>query len=192
MRKTTGTQTLVTPRLTLRRLSVQDTDAMYYNWASAARVTHFLRWTPHEGTEKTRALLALWESEYALPDTYQWGIVRTQDNTLMGCIGVCPSEHDEQMLEPGYCIGHAFWGQGYMTEALQAVVDYMFTTVGVPELACCHAVANPASGAVMRKCGFVYIHDDTYYKFDGTQVQCACYTLTQEMYDANRRLNAPV
>ena len=41
--------------------------------------------------------------------------------------------------EPGYCIGRACWGQGLMTEALQAVVDYWFTRTDSTWLACCHA-----------------------------------------------------
>lgn len=40
-----------------------------------------------------------------------------------------------------------------------------------------HAADNPASGAVMRKAGFVYHHDSVYHKFDGAEVPCKVYLL---------------
>ena len=40
-----------------------------------------------------------------------------------------------------------------MTEALSAVVAYMFETVGLNRLYAYHDIENPASGRVMIKCG---------------------------------------
>ena len=85
----------------------------------------------------------------------------------------------EGIWEPGYCIGQKWWGKGFTTEALQAVVDFWFNQVGGTFLTCCHAVQNPASGRVMEKAGFVYHHNDVYHKFDGTPVECRCYLLTK-------------
>lgn len=90
--------------------------------------------------------------------------------------------------EPGYCIGQKWWGKGFTTEALQAVVDFWFNQVGGAFLTCCHAVHNPASGRVMEKAGFMYHHNDVYHKFDGTPVECRCYLLTKERYDNRKDL----
>ena len=81
-----------------------------------------------------------------------------------------------------------WWGKGFTTEALQAVVDFWFRQVGGTFLTCCHAVQNPASGRVMEKAGFVYHHNDVYHKFDGTPVECRCYLLTKEHYDNRKDL----
>jgi len=40
-----------------------------------------------------------------------------------------------------------------MTEALTAVLRYAFETFGMNRVEAIHEVHNPASGAVMRKCG---------------------------------------
>jgi ribosomal-protein-alanine N-acetyltransferase len=45
-------------------------------------------------------------------------------------------------------------------------------------------VANPASGAVMRKAGFRYTHDTVYHKFDGTPMACRAYFLRRGEYPA--------
>ena len=93
---------------------------------------------------------------------------------------------DDPQWEPGYCIGRAWWGQGYTTEALRAVVGHWFDTVQGEELGCCHAAGNPASGRVMQKVGFVYQHDAVYHKFDGTPVDCRCYLLTRRRYEEQK------
>ena len=73
------------------------------------------------------------------------------------------------------------------TEALEAVAEHLFARQGLEELFCCHAVENPASGAVQRKVGFCYTHDGVYHKYDGTAVPCRCYRLTKkEFYDRTR------
>jgi phosphatidylserine/phosphatidylglycerophosphate/cardiolipin synthase-like enzyme len=41
-------------------------------------------------------------------------------------------------------------------EALKAVMDFFFDTVGVDRVECRHDPRNPHSGMVMRKCGMKY------------------------------------
>ena len=197
-----GTQEIETPRLLLRRLAPADAPAMYRNWASDPAVTRYMRWEPHKDENETFALLTAWEELYQNPDYYQWCMVDKATGEVFGAISLtagCCSEPEalqawqergadltDGVWEPGYCIGRAWWGKGYTTEALNAVVDYWFTRTDSTWLACCHAVGNPASGAVMRKAGFVYDHDDTYHKFDGTPVPCRVYLLTRGDWQARK------
>ncbi len=43
-----------------------------------------------------------------------------------------------------------------MTEALGAVLDYGFNTLFLNRIEAVHETTNPASGAVMRKCGMTH------------------------------------
>ena len=43
-----------------------------------------------------------------------------------------------------------------MTEALKAVMDFLFDEVGLNRVAACHDPNNPASGRVMEKAGMKY------------------------------------
>ena len=197
-----GTQEIETPRLLLRRLTPADAPAMYRNWANDPAVTRYLRWEPHKDENETFALLTAWEELYQNPDYYQWCMVEKSTGEVFGTISLtvsCCSEPEalqawqergadltDGVWEPGYCIGRAWWDKGYTTEALNAVVDYWFTRTDSTWLACCHAVENPASGAVMQKAGFVYDHDDIYHKFDGTPVPCRVYLLTREAWQARK------
>lgn len=49
-----GTQELETERLVLRRLSIDDSEMMYNNWASDRQVTQYLRWNAHRSWGRDR------------------------------------------------------------------------------------------------------------------------------------------
>ena len=197
-----GTQNIETPRLLLRRLTPADAPAMYRNWACDPAVTRYLRWEPHKNVDETFALLTAWAELYPNPDYYQWAIVEKASGEVFGSMsfyddtvgdpGVAAGwqargfDLSQGIWEPGYCIGRPWWGKGYTTEALRAAVDYWFTRTDSPLLACSHAVANPASGRVMQKAGFVRHHDDTYHKFDGTPVSCRVYLLTRDAWQTRK------
>ena len=197
-----GTHKIETPRLILRRLTPADAPAMYRNWANDPAVTRFLRWEPHKDETETFALLAAWDELYQNPDYYQWCMVDKATGEVFGSMSFYDDtagdpeaaagwqargfDISQGVWEPGYCIGRIDIRIGYTTEALNAVVDYWFTRTDSTWLACCHAVGNPASGAVMQKAGFVYDHDDIYHKFDGTPVPCRVYLLTREAWQARK------
>lgn len=190
-----GTRTIETERLILRRLTADDAEAMYRNWASDPAVTRFLRWTPHPNPQMTRQLLAAWAELYPNEDYYQWGIVEKATGELFGSFSIFDCALNEKVRpelwqmpgldfthtqwEVGYCIGKAWWGKGFMTEALLAATEYIFIHTDIAWLASCHAVGNPASGRVMEHAGFVYDHDDVGHNFDGTAVDVKYYALTR-------------
>ena len=58
--------------------------------------------------------------------------------------------------ELGFWIGKPFWGQGYATEAVRAVIGYGFSDLGLHRIYGMHFSRNPASGRVMEKCGMVH------------------------------------
>ena len=151
-----GTQKLQTPRLTLRRFVIGDAEAMYKNWASDPQVTEFLRWPPHADAGVSRAVLAGWISEYDSPAFYQWAIVPGDLGQPIGTICVNFCDDALLMAHIGYAIGRDFWNRGYTSEALAAVITFLFDTVGMNRIESQHDPDNPASGRVMQKCGMTY------------------------------------
>lgn len=71
-----GTQELETGRLLLRRLSIDDSEMMYNNWASDKQVTRYLRWNAHRSWGETAEILNEWEKHYEEP-TFSSGASRT-------------------------------------------------------------------------------------------------------------------
>lgn len=58
-----------------------------------------------------------------------------------------------QEIELGYWIARAYWGQGYATEAVEAVLS-VARALGHRRIVASHFHDNPASGRVLEKAGF--------------------------------------
>ncbi len=74
---------------------------------------------------------------------------------------------EEGIFELGYNIMHKFWNQGYTTEAAKAILEFAISKLHQSEFIAGHAVDNPASGSVLKKCGFIYENNTISTKFDG-------------------------
>jgi RimJ/RimL family protein N-acetyltransferase len=73
------------------------------------------------------------------------------DGALIGMSGLDPRTNGAEL---GYWLGVPFWGRGYATEAVRAVIDYGFGALGYEVLHSGARVSNPASRRVLEKCGF--------------------------------------
>ncbi len=149
-----GTQTIQTPRLNLRAFRPDDAQAMYENWAGDPEVSKFLTWPAHQSAADSRAVLEGWAAAYARADFYEWAIVPKENaDAPVGSISVVRCEKNLASAEVGYCIGRAWWNRGVTSEALMAVLAYLFERAGFNRVAARHDPDNPYSGMVMRRCG---------------------------------------
>ena len=152
-----GTKRLETERLILRRFTPDDAEAMYRNWASDGEVTRFLTWPTHKSVEASRGVLEEWAKAYSDDGYYQWAIVLKENgDDPIGSISAVRHDDRTEKAEIGYCIGRPWWHRGITSEALDAVIDFMFEQVGAIRVEAKHDPDNPRSGMVMKKCGMKY------------------------------------
>lgn len=152
-----GTAPIECPHLLLRKFRLGDIEPFFRNMASDAEALRFLNWGPHKNTYTTKNSIERFISDYAYPDSYVWCIEESALGESIGAILVTHLDVAKATARIGYYIGSAFWGRGYMTEALSAVITYLFEKVGLLYIECEHDLKNPASGRVMEKCGMKYI-----------------------------------
>ncbi len=149
-----GTKIICTDRLILRMFKMNDASAMYENWAKDERVTKYLTWAPHKSVEETSKLLEFWCEAYENESTYNWAI--EYNGKLIGNVSVVRLSERDERVDIGYCLGYDYWNKGIMSEAVRAVIDYLFAEIGVNRVTISHAADNPASGKVAGKCGLTY------------------------------------
>jgi RimJ/RimL family protein N-acetyltransferase len=79
-------------------------------------------------------------------------LITLRDGTIVGACGIM--FHYDTTPELGYWLGVPYWGKGYATEALHAVIDHAFTDLEHAVLEAGARVTNPGSRRVLEKCGF--------------------------------------
>ena len=146
--------TLTTHRLTLRPFTLADAPAVVrlLNDRDVAKTLT----VPFPYTLRhAREWIAAHDAAAERSERFIWAITAKEAARLMGAIElrVRSAPH---VGELGYWLGKAFWGQGYMTEAAQAVLPYGFQEVGLYRIQAKHWHNNPASGRVMQKIGMTY------------------------------------
>ncbi|MGH2341428.1 GNAT family N-acetyltransferase [Segnochrobactraceae bacterium EtOH-i3] len=145
---------LTTRRLVLRRPHPAHADAVTV-LADNRRVAINLASLPHP-YRRADALAWIEAAREQDPRAASFVICRRNPAGPEDIIGACgfgllPEKDD---IEVGYWIGEPFWGQGFATEAAQAVIDHAFACHGLAEIWASCRVTNSGSRRVIEKCGF--------------------------------------
>ncbi|HZL00707.1 MAG TPA: GNAT family N-acetyltransferase [Caulobacteraceae bacterium] len=144
--------TLTTDRLILRALRDADAPriAALANDAGVARMTTSI---PHPfALEHAEGFIARMAGNDPAREIVL-AIEHRQDG-LIGVLGFHPK--DGPAPEFGYWIGRPFWGNGYMTEAATAALDWTRAAWKKRLVIAGYFADNPASGGVLAKTGFLH------------------------------------
>src|SRR6478672_8384512 len=136
---------LATERLLLRPFTLDDAPAVQRLVAAYEIAEHTLL-IPHPYPE---GAAAEWISKLGTrPDNHVFAIVLGDD--VVGAIGL-EVQPERGRGEIGYWIGVPYWGRGYMTEAVRAVLGWAFESLRLHRVFAMHFTRNHASGRVMQK-----------------------------------------
>ena len=85
----------------------------------------------------------------------RWGIADRQDNSIIGHCGYFDIDRANCCAEISYCLKSGVWGQGLMTEALDAMLKFGFEDYGLNRIVAKVMTENIGSVKVLQKLGFV-------------------------------------
>lgn len=184
-----GTVKLNTKRLCLRPWEMEDAQAMFENWASDDEVTRYLLWFSHKELEETEEVVQSWVKLYEDLSYYHWVVVLKETGEPIGSVNLFDLHRSFLMPwkmsgELGYCFGRKWWGQGFATEAVSAVLDFMFRELGLAAAVARHDHRNPASGRVMRRLHMEHVGyvQKAERGRDGKWIDCDFYRLKKREY----------
>ena len=150
---------LETERLILRPFRRDDAKAMLNNWANDPNVFRYLNADTSYSIEEVHARLDSWFNYFNDIETGSWGmyaIVLKSTGDVIGEIDFAELDINNRSAEVGYQIGKAWWGQGYVAEALKRLIRYCFVEVGLKHIWGNFDSRNINSGKVMIKAGMKY------------------------------------
>ncbi len=146
-----GSPVLCGARVRLRPYHTGDGQAVFDAWAGDPQVTKYMNFPTHTDPQVTEQLVRMWEEGYESPTVYRW-VIEVQGEAA-GDLSAVRWNAEDEWCELACCLARKYWNRGLMTEALTAVLDYLFETVGFHRVQMRHDAMNPASGRVMQKCG---------------------------------------
>mgnify|MGYP000959960047 CR=1 FL=1 len=153
------TPVIQTQRLILRPMALSDAPAIqrqFNNWNVIKTLATVVPWPyPGDGAEAfiRRELAKIAAGE----EVYQWVLVlRGGDGEAIGNINFRPRANGRKGNR-GFWLAEPYWNHGLMTEAIAAVNDFAFLTLGLESFLVCNAVSNVASRRVKQKTGAKFV-----------------------------------
>lgn len=139
---------IATERLVLRPARRTDAEMIVPFCREPLIYRNLARMKPDQTLEETRAFLAKVEETPAAHVYTVWA-----DDSFLGLCGVEAGAGG--LSEIGYWYGPHAWSRGYATEAAAGLVARLARETGLKALHSGYFHDNPASGAVLRKLGFL-------------------------------------
>ena len=146
--------TLETARLILRPLQPRDA-ADVFEYASDPEVTSHVRFVTHKSIKATRAFLAAADRSRRQGETMVWAITLKATKKMIGTCGFVEFARAHRRAEVGYALNRNYWGRGYTSEAVAAVVAHGFSALNLNRIEAHVAPDHLPSQRVLEKCGFV-------------------------------------
>lgn len=144
-----------TKRLILRDLFQEDGPVLHQLRSNPAVIQHIDYIKSETEADTFEWLRGTMKHNARIPRlSYNLAIIRQMGNQVMGWIGIGqPGDPTRGDLDFGYALLPDYWGQGYMSEALNALLDYAFEYLGAQRIFGECEAANEASARVMEKVG---------------------------------------
>jgi len=143
-------------RLILRPFTIDDIDDVLL-YTRDNIVTKYLTWPSYTDISQVEEVV----KKYYIGKEGVFAIELESEQKCIGCIDLrLYIEHNKASF--GYVLNREYWNKGYMTEALNIILDFSFSKLELNRVEATHYIGNESSGRVMQKCGM---------KYEGTGIQ---------------------
>ena len=140
-------ENIETDRLLLRKFRTTDAEDIL-EYASDPQTLEYLIWQGSFSIEEARA--NIYDYYWSRPGI--WAVELKASGKVIGAIDL-RLNNDDDKAGFGYVFNRSFWGKGYATETLKAVISMCFEHLQLNRVESNHYVGNEGSGRVMQKAG---------------------------------------
>jgi [ribosomal protein S5]-alanine N-acetyltransferase len=167
-----------TTRLTIRRFTLNDQQDVFA-YAKDPDVGPLAGWRPHRSEKESLHII----KHLFLRNPYSYAIVNNANQTVIGSIGFTKKVF-RPTYELGYSLHKDYWGQGLMSEAVQAMVQFGFEQLQATRLIAKTMTHNIASQKVLLKAGFTKTHEKKQHfrRYDGQVFDITFYELRRSQW----------
>lgn len=145
---------LTTERLTLRQLSIDDTQNIFA-LRSDIKINKYLDREPSKAIDDALKFIKKVNDNIKNNSSIYWVISLTRTKKFVGIICLFDFSNEKNSCEIGYELMTKFQGQGIMKEAAQVVIDYVFQTLKFKKILAFTHYENQNSTYLLLKFNFV-------------------------------------
>ena len=145
---------LATQRLRLRPIATDDLAFVFEHFSDLDVGRYLLDEDPLTSLEQAQEIIDFYVNPAAQSHN-RWIIERRSDCRPIGTIGYHKWSRKDHKAEIGYDLSPVAWGQGYMSEAFQRVVEYGFSDMDLNRIEAMVYPDNVASLKLLERHGFV-------------------------------------
>lgn len=142
-----------TERIRLRHLEESDTDSLFEIF-SDREALRFWSSPPYKERAEAEKLLAEIHEYFRQKTLFQWGIAHKSDDKIIGTTTLFRLDEQSRRAEIGYILNRRFWGNGYVNEALTALLDFAFEKMNLHRIEADIDPRNTASVKTVERLGF--------------------------------------
>ncbi len=144
---------LASTRLRLRRFVAADLP-LFVAYRNAPAIAAYQSWETYSADEAVEFLRQ--QQRLAAPTPGQWfqlAIELQETGTLLGDCGLKVEPDDSRQAEFGFTLARAYHGQGYATEAVTRLLDYVFMDLRLHRVLAITDCANVSAAALLARLG---------------------------------------
>lgn len=147
-------QQILTERLALRPLAATDADVVHA-YRMDPEVSRYQNWS-FSSIDEVRAFLGRQQGmdPFALNDWFQIGITLRGTGEVVGDLGLRARENDRRQLELGITLARPFHRRGLGSEALRALLEFLFSQPDTHRIYCSVDPRNQPCVRLLEKAGF--------------------------------------
>lgn len=144
---------LTSERLVLRETADHDLHPIFEMESDAIAMRYWSR-LPLRELEEARDALERAKRHFPNREGLRWSITRREDDCMLGHVSLFSLSEQNRRAEVGYGLMRRYWSQGFMHEALTAVIDYAFGPLSLRRLEADVHPCNVASLRALERLGF--------------------------------------
>lgn len=145
--------TLEAERVRLRAMSDRDIDGLFAIFSNP-EVMRYWSFTPLVDRDAAASLLNQTLEGFRRRALMKWGVALRESDELIGTVTLINFDFTNHRAEIGYALARAFWGHGYIQEALHAVLEYAFEDLSLHRIEADVDPRNAASIRTLERLGF--------------------------------------
>lgn len=145
---------LQTQRLLLRPIQLDDKQTLF-DYRKDEETNKYQGWIP-KTIGDVEEFIGKLEPQLNIPESwFQMAIIEKENQVFIGDLGIHFLEESSQQVELGYTLNKKFQGKGYATEAINTVINYLFSELNKHRITASVDPENSPSFKLLERLGFI-------------------------------------